>query len=77
MSTGFIYQRSIIRVISTHMYLSEVTEPQCLKKKKRTSRQNSSFVSRGKYQCGGIKSAIIHSMLENSIYCLLGKSVPQ
>lgn len=34
MSTGFIYQRSIIRVISTHMYLSEVTEPQCLKKKK-------------------------------------------
>lgn len=33
MSTGFIYQRSIIRVISTHMYLSEVTEPQCLKKK--------------------------------------------
>ena len=35
MSTGFIYQRSIIRVISTCMYLSEVTEPQCLKKKKK------------------------------------------
>lgn len=32
MSTGFIYQRSIIRVISTCMYLREVTEPECFKK---------------------------------------------
>lgn len=61
------------------MYLSEVTEPECFKKIIINGHQEPKLklCIKGKYQCGGDRFTIIHSMLENSIYCLLGKSVSQ